>query len=169
MGNEDFSKSSHPVITRAAINSSKFSQRIIIYFVPKSLFTTTVPKKMTTLNLSYPFPCKWLFCIMLVCTWRNQTYPEGYRWAENGVDFFCSSEMQRVRSGCYLEAGHVRCTGAFTGLFQGPLTIETPIVSQGLSGTYFFCCLEKHAPSSYFCLRPRWDLWTSKNKFSALP
>ncbi|XP_066029938.1 uncharacterized protein [Pocillopora verrucosa] len=54
--------------------------------------------------------------ICKVCIWRNQTHLEGHRWTENGVDFFCSSEMQRVRSGCYLEAGHVRCTGAFIGI-----------------------------------------------------
>ncbi|XP_066029944.1 uncharacterized protein [Pocillopora verrucosa] len=54
--------------------------------------------------------------ICKVCIWRNQTHLEGYRWTENGVDFFCSSEKQRVRPGCYLKAGHVQCTGAFTGV-----------------------------------------------------
>ena len=33
----------------------------------------------------------------------------------------------------------------------------------------YISCPVKHAPSIYFCLRPRWDLWTSKNNYSALP
>ena len=39
----------------------------------------------------------------------------------------------------------------------------------GTLRTYIFFFPEKHAPSIYFCLRPRWDLWTSKNNYSALP
>ncbi|KAL9982451.1 hypothetical protein ACROYT_G004494 [Oculina patagonica] len=54
--------------------------------------------------------------ICKACTWKNQTLPDGYRWKENGVDFFCSSEQQRVRPGCYLEPNQVRCTGALTGI-----------------------------------------------------
>ena len=38
----------------------------------------------------------------------------------------------------------------------------------GTLRTYISCPV-KHAPSIYFCLRPRWDLWTSKNNYSALP
>ena len=38
----------------------------------------------------------------------------------------------------------------------------------GTLRTYISCPV-KHAPSIYFCLRPRWDLWTSKNNYSAMP
>ena len=48
------------------------------------------------------------------CHWKNQTLPDGYRWKENGVDFFCSSQP-RVKLGCYLTTNNIFCTGAFTG------------------------------------------------------
>lgn len=54
--------------------------------------------------------------IFAACSWKNQTLPDGYRWKENGVDFFCSSN-QRVRPGCYLYTDKINCTGAFRGLF----------------------------------------------------
>ena len=54
----------------------------------------------------------------IVCTWKNKTLPDGHRWKENGVDFFCTSEQQRVKPGCYLETGQIRCTGAFIGLLS---------------------------------------------------
>ena len=38
----------------------------------------------------------------------------------------------------------------------------------GTLRTYISCPV-KHAPSIYFCLRPRWDLRTSKNNYSAMP
>ncbi|XP_067038168.1 uncharacterized protein [Acropora muricata] len=49
------------------------------------------------------------------CHWKNQTLPDGYRWKENGVDFFCSSQP-RVKLGCYLTTNNIFCTGAFTGI-----------------------------------------------------
>lgn len=62
--------------------------------------------------------------ICKACTWKNKTLPDGYRWKENGVDFFCSSEKQRVKPGCYLEAGQIRCTGAFVGIQNSTLISE---------------------------------------------
>ena len=56
-------------------------------------------------------------CIYIACRWKNKTLQDGYRWTENGVDFFCDSN-QRVRPGCYLGAKKITCTGAFTGLLH---------------------------------------------------
>ena len=56
--------------------------------------------------------CKFHF--FAACHWKNQTLPDGYRWKENGVDFFCSSQP-RVKLGCYLTTSNIFCTGAFTG------------------------------------------------------
>ena len=62
-------------------------------------------------------PNLFLICISVACAWKNQTFLDGYRWKENGVEFFCAS-AQRVRPGCYLYRDKIDCTGAFTGLLS---------------------------------------------------
>lgn len=50
------------------------------------------------------------------CSWNGKLYYDGDRWKENGVDFYCSSASEKVRPGCYVEAGLVNCTGAISEL-----------------------------------------------------
>ncbi|XP_027057143.1 uncharacterized protein LOC113684045 [Pocillopora damicornis] len=50
------------------------------------------------------------------CSWNGKLYYDGDRWKENGVDFYCSSASEKVRPGCYVEAGLVDCTGAISEL-----------------------------------------------------
>lgn len=53
--------------------------------------------------------------IFKACSWNGKLYYDGDRWKENGVDFYCSSASEKVRPGCYVEAGLVNCTGAISG------------------------------------------------------
>ncbi|KAJ7385556.1 hypothetical protein OS493_015134 [Desmophyllum pertusum] len=46
------------------------------------------------------------------CSWNGKQYYDGDHWKENGVNFYCSSSVQKVRPGCYVMNSQVKCTGA---------------------------------------------------------